>query len=362
VAARKAHHRYQDDWGDFVSYLKLFQAYGDTPDKQKFCEERYLDPRVMAEIYNVKTQLEEMVADLNVPITGGGPMAEYLCAVSRGLIHFVCARVGRGTYRSITADRIQIHPGSVMFRENPDFIVAGEIVRTTRMYARSVSPLQKDWLPQISEELNNRLLEAAGYRKRKQKQKAPERDTTWQTKIGGVTFKLQPLKGKKKIAVLPWNDLKEVLRYSEVPLHQQHYNLKGKVLIGKYEVLAGTKIPEIIRITRHVDFEHDRVFDWPRRKTFDSFQGSDTELCDYVDLVLKLAPLKKNAKYLGFLALNANETGQYWFKPSKSFFAAVDNSLASLEQLADQLPQDIDPACMERISAVYAKLSAIYEE
>jgi hypothetical protein len=79
-------------------------------------------------------------------------------------------------------------------------------------------------------------------------------------------------------------------------------------------------------------------------------------------LVLKLAPLKKNAKYLGFLALNANETGQYWFKPSKSFFAAVDNSLASLEQLADQLPQDIDPACMERISAVYAKLSAIYEE
>jgi hypothetical protein len=37
-----------------------------------------------------------------------------------------------------------------MFRENPDFIVAGEIVRTTRMYAMSVSPCPGNFAPHIA--------------------------------------------------------------------------------------------------------------------------------------------------------------------------------------------------------------------
>ena len=73
-------------------------------------------------------------------------LADYLCAVSRGLIQYVCRQAGKYTYRTLTADRIYIHPGSVMFREAPQFIVAGEIVRTSRVFARSVSPLKKEWL------------------------------------------------------------------------------------------------------------------------------------------------------------------------------------------------------------------------
>jgi hypothetical protein len=74
-----------------------------------------------------------------------------------GMIQVVCVREGGGkgggrkhgparktvTYRSLTADRITIHPGSVMFRSDPMYIVAGEIVRTSRMYAMSVSPLSR---------------------------------------------------------------------------------------------------------------------------------------------------------------------------------------------------------------------------
>ena len=41
-----------------------------------------------------------------------------------------------------------------MFRENPPYIVAGEIVRTSRMYARSVSPLKKQMLATISAKLH----------------------------------------------------------------------------------------------------------------------------------------------------------------------------------------------------------------
>jgi hypothetical protein len=73
-----------------------------------------------------------------------------LCAVARGLIQFVCVREERDFYRSLRADKILIHPGSVMFRLTPQYIIAGEIVRTTRMYAMSVSPLAYETLEKIS--------------------------------------------------------------------------------------------------------------------------------------------------------------------------------------------------------------------
>jgi HrpA-like RNA helicase len=167
--ARKAHSRFRDDNGDFVSYLKIFKAYNDSLNKAKFCEKNYLDEKAMAEIVNVAVQLGEILAGLNIPVPeGGSAVADYLCCIGKGMIQFVCVRdsgraggkknasggsAGSGrsgasrkpvTYRSLTADQITIHPGSVMFRSDPQYIVAGEIVRTSRMYAMSVSPLSRE--------------------------------------------------------------------------------------------------------------------------------------------------------------------------------------------------------------------------
>jgi len=156
--ARKAHNRFRDDNGDFVSYLKIFKAYCDSVNKAKFCEKNYLDEKAMAEIVNVVAQLEEILANLKIPVLAGGDTGDYLCCVGMGMIQFVCVREGGGrhgaprksvTYRSLTADKITIHPGSVMFRSDPQYIVAGEIVRTSRMYAMSVSPLSREIIEKL---------------------------------------------------------------------------------------------------------------------------------------------------------------------------------------------------------------------
>ena len=44
-----------------------------------------------------------------------------------------------------------------MFKQDPLYIVAGEIVRTSRMYAMSVSPLTKSILAQISPDILRQL-------------------------------------------------------------------------------------------------------------------------------------------------------------------------------------------------------------
>jgi ATP-dependent helicase HrpA len=119
LEARKAHHSFRDPLGDFVSYLTIFDAFSGSKNRQRFCEIYYLDLRIMMEIESIVRQLEEIVSALGVPIGSRGSPENYLCAVSRGLIQFVCVRAGKGVYRSLTADRIQIHPGSLMFQENP---------------------------------------------------------------------------------------------------------------------------------------------------------------------------------------------------------------------------------------------------
>ncbi|MDR2783442.1 MAG: ATP-dependent RNA helicase [Treponema sp.] len=157
--ARHAHHRFRDPNGDFVSYLKLYHEYrsvaGGSAGRARFCEKNYLDPKSMAEIVNIVEQLAEIIADMGVSALSGGPVEDYLCCIARGMIQFVCVRDDwdSETYSSLTEDGIIIHPGSVMFKSEPKYIVAGEIVRTSRMYAMSVSPLSPSTLARISEDL-----------------------------------------------------------------------------------------------------------------------------------------------------------------------------------------------------------------
>jgi len=103
--ARSAHHHFLDAMGDFVSYLKLYDAFSSARDKTKFCERNYLDERTLREILRIKEQLDLIVSDMGIPIGSGGSINDYLCAVSRGLIQFVCARQGRGIFRSLTAEK-----------------------------------------------------------------------------------------------------------------------------------------------------------------------------------------------------------------------------------------------------------------
>ncbi|MCL1818807.1 MAG: ATP-dependent RNA helicase, partial [Spirochaetaceae bacterium] len=382
IAARKAHHSFRDPAGDFLSYLNIFRAYEAAERKDSFCERFYLDERIMGEIKNVKEQLALIVGDMGIPVSSGGPARHYLQAASRGLIQFVCARSGRGVYRSLTAERILIHPGSVMFRDSPRYIVAGEIVRTSRMYARSVSPLEKSWLGEISpalaesfgeREFREETTEGRGKQKPDKPEKAgkagrrdkEKRDTTWQVTLGGKIFELKPWKGKKKIAVLPWQDAAR-LAAGEPSLHEVPAGLRGKITFGSYEIGFGENIPALLKAARWINPEADIAREWPRKKNFTSglsAPGAEGRagLVQSLGFVLKLARVKKGTKVLGFLSLHTDGNGGYWFKAAKSFAGALETSLASLEALADELADDHNAELVNKVNSAYRKLSAMME-
>jgi ATP-dependent helicase HrpA len=363
LEARKAHHSFRDPQGDFVSYLKVFEAFRSSRNPERFCQRNYLDPRTVGEIVNIKTQLEEILAEQGIPVGSGGPVADYLCAIARGLIQFVCVATGRGSYKSLTAGRIQIHPGSVMFHENPRYIVAGEIVRTRRMYAHSVSPLRREWLERISPDL---LAGLSGGERRARRERpehgelaeapARKRDFTNNIKIGREVFQVSVEKGGRKTAVLPWERIRPLAEGMDRDLAAGYQKLRGKVVYDGFELLSGMRLSTILRLVPLLEPERG-ILDRPDEQLFgEAPPGFAERLAD----LLRPCRLKKRARKLGFLALFTDGQGSYWFKGTRNYLSALRESLYSLESLADAPAGKMPHA--EQINAVYRALSRRLEQ
>lgn len=359
IAARKAHHSFQHPYGDFISYLKLFRAYMKAADKKRFCEEYYLDERTSAEIANIKHQLEEIVSSLGIPILSGNSIKEYLCAVSAGLLQFVCIRSRKNSYRSLTADRVQIHPGSVMFRETPKYIVAGEIVRTSQTFARSVSPLRKEWLPEISEILSEHLVPRTQEKTKQASGKTGKTEGPQPLILGSEVFPVKPYKGKKYIVELPWNKLKHLRDNALSLLRSKDTKLRGTIILGTCELLSGEKLRSILKIVPFLSPEKDMIDSWPKGRQF-YLPGDFNELYGYTDLLLKICRNKKKSKkYCGFLSLNTDAAGTFWFTCSKGFHNALSQSIASIEILIDQLEES--DRKLDKLNSIYRKLATVFD-
>jgi HrpA-like RNA helicase len=357
--ARKAHHSFRDSKGDFVSYLKLYYAYKNAENRSKFCERSYLDERAMAEIANVTEQLALIVSDMGVPILSGGSHEDYLNAIARGLIQFVCVREGRDMYRSLTADRILIHPGSVMFKMDPQYIVAGEIVRTTRMYAMSVSPLSKAALEAISPQLFESLAErprtpGEGRGAPQEKRLKKARDFTNAIKIGDVVFDIETRKGKKQVK-LPWERLSTVKVDAADTIYK---SLKGTVVVnGAYTLLAGEKLSLILSLAPFLDIEGAMTRTWPRKEQF-KLREQGAEILSRLPDLVNPAIWKQGKKELGFIGLFTDGNGNYWFRCSRGFSTSLNESLAALESLIDDLGDGADADTKAVVNETYRRLSA----
>ena len=393
MEARKAHHRFRDMSGDFGTYINLFRAYKQTDNREKFCKKNYLDERVMAEIDNINYQLGEIVGEkLGLPIIeNGGNMSDYLCCIAAGMIQFVCIRTGRENYRSLTADHICIHPGSVMFRQDPLFFVAGEIVRTSRIFAMSVSPLTKPMLDIINPKLFERLKACKTSRKeeddaimrslsmskgdRQSKKKdsrvkhgndigrsgndIPQADAL---SLGDFMFETVKVKGKKT-AILPLEYITLAVK-TEKDKNKLNAcaNLRGKILIKNYgPLMEGEKMGTIINAVENLELTPLAEKRWSRKLNVNIYDPVGKEsLVDSLDWIMHTAIAKQKNKELGFITLYNDGNGNYWYKVTRGFNTAVTESHHSLEMLIEE-NVDFTHEEEQKINSVLSLVNRLYE-
>ena len=359
--ARRAHHSFRHPTGDFMSYVVVFTRFTEAKNQESFCEKSYLDHRVMSEIANIKIQLEQIVSDLGVPVSRGGSVEDYLTCIASGMMQFICVREGRENYRSLTTEHIQIHPGSSMFRTDPQFIVAGEIVRTTRMFAMSVSPLSRQILERLDPNLENKLM---GIKSGKSHQKERQRERPVLDDmilyLGGERFTLTKIKGKKH-AVLPYNSLLKALNEEnnedKLSISKE---LRGRVEIGSYELLSGEKLELIFKLAKSLDLSVLEEKDWNRKLHVYFSENPDT-LVSSLSCILRVAVAKSKSKELGFICLFTDGKGTYWYKVSRGFTTALNESLSSIETLIDDGADLFNEGQKSLLNDVYRKLSSLYE-
>lgn len=412
LEARKAHAVFRDPLGDFVSFLKVYRQYMQAENQKRFCERFYLDERIMAEIANIKEQLELIVSDMGVPILSGGKPADYLTAVARGMIQFVCAAQGRDVYRSLTTEKISIHPGSCMYKEHQPFIVAGEIVRTSRMYAMSVSPLSKDIVALVAPDLlgkktAQKLKKAAngegrascptgkgesrhaqrtgisgsarevavhgsvqgsaeGQGSRIGSTGASGEKQSQTVSICGTPYIVQKMKGKKQL-LLPWDQFSRTVEQLRAENDRILYdgrleqlkNLRAKITFGSYELLAGEKFGLVLSVAEAFPLQPlDSEIPFPRTKNF-TLPEDTAALLEQLPLIFRTVAAKQKSKQLGFITLFNDGNGTFWLKTSRGFHTALHENLASLQQLIDSAGAGLDEAQTAAINNLYSKIAKL---
>lgn len=413
LEARKAHAVFRDPLGDFVSFLKVYRQYMQAENQKRFCERFYLDERIMAEIANIKEQLELIVSDMGVPILSGGKPADYLTAVARGMIQFVCAAQGRDVYRSLTTEKISIHPGSCMYKEHQAFIVAGEIVRTSRMYAMSVSPLSKDIVALVAPALLDKKAaqearakaangegrascptgkgesrhaqrtgisgsarevavhgsvqgSAEGQGSRIGSTGASGEKQPQTVSICGTPYIVQKMKGKKQL-LLPWDQFSRTVEQLRAENDRILYdgrleqlkNLRAKITFGSYELLAGEKFGLVLSVAEAFPLQPlDSEIPFPRTKNF-TLPEDTAALLEQLPLIFRTVAAKQKSKQLGFITLFNDSNGTFWLKTSRGFHTALHENLASLQQLIDSAGAGLDEAQTAAINNLYSKIAKL---
>lgn len=416
MAAREAHHSFRDKKGDFVSYLKMFRSYSEAAhdaSAESFCKRHYLDPRVMAEIDNIDRQLSDIVSNMGIPITGGGNVDDYLRCVAAGMIQFVCVKERRGNYRSLTAERICIHPGSSMFREDAQYIVAGEIVRTSRMFAMSVSPLTREMLDAIDSTLVEKLeakrlkhiereeqkqerlsLEAKRHQEKiDAKENAREKREALNAQLAarraanekkgltgkaaelpdnvdicGVSFHIDAAKGRA-MANIDWDTLKAAIENDKAGgiIRNEKFPklLRGKIVYRNgRSLMGGERLDLVVKVAKALDLTPLPKPVNLKKYSVDT-RNKDKEathklLMEIISLVMRVMMYKSTRlDDGGFIGMFTDGHGEYYLRLSRGFATALNESLASLEALIDEWSfTDEEKA---KVGALYSTLSSFYK-
>ena len=325
LEARDVHHALVDnEYGDFVAWLTIFRRYITTKGekaRESFCASRYLDKETMDEITHIHSQLLDIVSKMGFPITEGkSSLREYLICLASGLRQYICKKADRFSYYSITTKEILIHPGSSWFKNKPEYILAGEIVQTTRMYARSVSPLKSQWIEEIDPLLLVALKKGETSIRKERKEEESEKST----------FTLDPYRvgsnsrGKAKY-VVPIQDISRIKTRSSVQIY----------------IKVASSISEKSIKTSHIDKElsllprkNMLLKEKPRGRI--TAQDKSEKILSYMSYLLR--PFRSGKNTFTYIMLRENDDG-YSLVPNNSLESAVRETMYSLSSLIEMVPR-----------------------
>ena len=182
-AADERHAKFADERSDFLALLKLWQLQGEAG-LRRLCRDNFLSYPRMREWRDVHQQLGAVTEEMDWKTSSARmDKPEGFRAVHRALLAGLLGNIGMkdeadGNYTGARGIKFWVHPGSHTKRPGK-WLVAAELVETTRLYARTVATIDVQWLEELGAHLLKRHRDNPHWEKNRAQVVAVERGTLY---------------------------------------------------------------------------------------------------------------------------------------------------------------------------------------
>jgi ATP-dependent helicase HrpA len=161
--ADEKHVLFADRQSDFVTVLNLWRAFGEQAaalsgnQLRKWCREHFLSFLRMREWQDLHHQLTRSVRELDLrPNHTPASCADLHQAILTGFLGSIGALDQRREYEGVRGTHFVVAPGTPLAAKPPQWIVAGSLLETTRLYARMVAAINPAWVERAGAHLVKR--------------------------------------------------------------------------------------------------------------------------------------------------------------------------------------------------------------
>ncbi len=156
-AADQAHAQWKDVDSDFAALINLWRGFEEQRQTltanplRNWCRKQFLNYLRLREWRDAHRQLALICRDLQLVVNK--EPADYLPvhkAILSGLLSQIGHKAEEGDYQGARQRRFWVHPSSGLGRKRPQWLMAAELVETTKLYARMVARIEPDWIEPLA--------------------------------------------------------------------------------------------------------------------------------------------------------------------------------------------------------------------
>ena len=160
-ASDEKHRRFADKKSDFLAFLNLWRYLQEQQkelSKNQFrrqCQKDFLNYLRIREWQDIYQQIRLAVREMGLPINS--EKAEYQqihTALLSGLLsHIGLKEAEKQQYLGARNAHFAIFPNSVLFKKQPKWVMAAELVETSKLWGRMVAEIEPEWIEPLAEHL-----------------------------------------------------------------------------------------------------------------------------------------------------------------------------------------------------------------
>ena len=185
-AADEKHRRFRDEQSDFLALLNLWNDYHEQARQlsrnqlRNRCQAEFLSFVRMREWHDLHQELLARVTEMGLRLNEQpAAYAALHRALLTGLLGHLGLKQEEHAYLGAHGRHFFLFPGSGLFKKRPRWVMAAELVETTRLYARGVARIEPEWVEGLAGHLLKRSYAEPHWEKRSAQVAATERVTLY---------------------------------------------------------------------------------------------------------------------------------------------------------------------------------------